>query len=50
MARAPEAPYVNRALAGTLAHMEAPVVLLEGMAGSGKTALARNEPALSRFG
>lgn len=50
MARAPEAPYVNRALAGTLAHMEAPVVLLEGMAGSGKTALARNEPALGRFG
>lgn len=49
MARAPEAPYMNRALVSPIIQAHCSVVLVQGAAGAGKTALAMNEPDLSRF-
>lgn len=49
MARAFEAPYVNRALVESIARAADPIVILEGPCGVGKTSLVRNEPALRGY-
>lgn len=49
MARAPEAPYVRRALAESIARATSPIVILEGPRGAGKTSLVLNETVLSHF-
>ena len=49
MASAPDAPYLSRPLAGSIARSTSPVVILQGPPGVGKTALVTHEPALSHF-